>query len=135
GTFAHQLWAHLGINVAYINDFGVRGVATIDGQPVTGFSSVPASLSGFSALFLASPGRCCSDPSTDGSLGIASNASAIASFVSGGGILVIEDFQGMSSWNSILGFTSAPGVSASLSCIDPGVSTAAGVAAGFTGNF
>src|SRR5258708_6276771 len=26
-TFAGQLWAHLGGNVAYVNDFGVRGVA------------------------------------------------------------------------------------------------------------
>jgi hypothetical protein len=134
--FAHQLWALLGGNVAYINDFGLLGNTAIDGQPVTGFSSVPASLAGFSALFFASPGSCCGDPSTDPSLGIASNASAIASFVAGGGIIVIEDFQGASAWDSILGFTSAPGVitGTGITCSDPGVSTAAGVAAGFTGN-
>src|SRR5262249_53308292 len=136
-TFARQLWARLGTNVAYVNDFGVIGARTVDGQPVTGFSSVPASLSGFSALFFASPGTCCSDPATDGSLGIAANTSAIAAFVSGGGILVIEDFQGVPVWDSILGFTSAPGVtfgSIGTICSDPGISTAAGIAAGFTGS-
>jgi hypothetical protein len=134
GIFARQLWARLGTNVAYINDFGVIGARTVDGQPVTGFSSVPASLSGFSALFFASPGTCCSDPATDGSLGVAANASAIAAFVSGGGILVVEDFQGAAVWDSILDFTSAPGVTFGSTCSDPGKSTAAGVAAGFTGN-
>jgi hypothetical protein len=136
-AFASQLWAHLGTNVAYINDFGRSGVTTVDGQPVTGFSSVPASLSGFSALFIASPRACCGDPSTDPSLGITSNTSAIAAFVSGGGVLVVEDFQGRTAWDSILGFSSAAGVidgAAFPGCVDPGISTAAGVAAGFTGN-
>ena len=134
-TFAGQLWAHLGTNVAYINDFGVSGVTTVDGQPVTAFSTVPASLSGFSALFFASPGTCCSDPATDPSLGIANNTAAIASFVSSGGILVIEDFQAEPVWDSVLGFTAAPGVVTFGTCLDPGLSTPAGVAAGFTGNF
>lgn len=133
-AFAGQLWSHLGTSVAYINDFGVSGVTTVDGQPVTGLRSVPASLSGFSALFFASPGTCCSDPSTDPSLGIANNTAAIAAFVAGGGIVVIEDFQAQPVWDSVLGFTSAPGVTIFGSCIDPGVSTPAGVAAGFTGN-
>jgi hypothetical protein len=136
-AFASQLWAHLGANVAYINDFGVSGVTTVDGQPVTGFPSVPASLSGFSALFFASPGRCCNDPSTDTSLGITSNASAVASFLGGGGSVVIENFQGASPWDSILGFPSAPGVIYGTpfpGCSDPGVSTVAGVTAGFIGD-
>ncbi len=136
-AFAGQLWAHLGGDVAYINNFGVSGITTVDGQPVTGFSSVPSSLSGFSALFFASPGTCCSDPSTAGSLGITSNASAIASFLAGGGGVAIEDFQGTPAWDSILGFPSASGVTFGGSfpiCSDPGVSTAAGVAAGFVGN-
>lgn len=133
--FAGQLWAHLGTNVAFINDFGVSGVTTIDGQPVTGLPSVPASLSGFSALFFASPFTCCSDPSTDASLGIANNTAAIAAFVSSGGTIVIEDFQATPVWDSVLGFTAAPGVTTFLSCLDPSVSTPAGAAAGFTGNF
>lgn len=138
GAFAGQLWTHLGTNVAYINDFGVSGVTTVDGQPATGFSSVPASLSNFSGIFFASPGRCCNDPATNPSLGIASNASAIASFLSAGGAAAIENFQGASAWDSILGFSSAPGVTFGAFfpiCSDPAVSTAAGVAAGFTGNF
>jgi len=133
-AFASQLWAHLGASVAYINDFGVGGARTVDGQPVTGFSSVPSSLASFSALFFASPGTCCSDPATDPSLGIQANSAAIASFVAGGGILVIEDFQGASAWDSILGFSSASGITLGLGCSDPSVSTAAGIAAGFTGN-
>ncbi len=136
-TFAGQLWAHLGGNVAYVNDFGVRGVTTVDGRPVTGFSSVPPSLSDFSGLFFASPGTCCNDPATDASLGIATNASAIASFMAGSGGVAIEDFQGAPAWDSILGFSAAPGVTFGGSfpiCSDPAVSTAAGVAAGFIGN-
>lgn len=137
-AFASQLWGHLGSNVAYINDFGRIGPITVDGQPATGFSSIPSSLSGFSALFLASPGTCCSDPATDPSLGIASSAPAITSFIASGGVLTIENFQGVSVWDNILGFTSAPGVIAGApfpTGADPGISTAAGIAAGFTGNF
>lgn len=51
---------------------------------------------------------------------------------------MIENFQGVSVWDSILGFTSAPGVIAGApfaTCDDPAVSTTAGIAAGFTGNF
>jgi hypothetical protein len=135
--FASQLWAKLGPNVAYINDFGVSGASTVDGQPVTGFPSVPSSLAGFSALFFASPGRCCSDPSADPTLGVKSNTSAISSFLAGGGTIAIENFQGASPWDNILGFPSGSGVvygSLFPGCSDPGVSTAAGVAAGFIGN-
>lgn len=137
-TFASQLWGHLGSNVAYINDFGRLGPITVDGQAATGFSSVPSSLSGFSALFFASPFTCCDDPATDPSLGIASNAPAITSFIANGGVLTIEDFQGLPVWDNILGFTSAPGVIAGAPFPtggDPGISTAAGIAEGFTGNF
>src|SRR5262249_16304750 len=40
-AFASQLWGHLGAHVAYVNNFGVLGATTVDGQPVTGFASVP----------------------------------------------------------------------------------------------
>ena len=136
--FATQLWSHLGPNVAYVNDFGVLGTTTVDGQPVTGFASVPSDLSGFSGLFFSSPFTCCDDPATDPSLGIANNTSAILSFIAGGGVIAIENFQGVSVWDSILGFTSASGVIAGApfaTCDDPAVSTTAGIAAGFTGNF
>jgi hypothetical protein len=135
--FAAQLWAHLGPNVAYVNNFGVLGAATVDGQPVTGLASVPSDLSGFSGLFLASPFTCCDDPATDPSLGIATNTPAILSFIAGGGVIAVENFQGVSVWDNILGFTSAPGVIAGApfaTCLDPGISTAAGIAAGFTGD-
>jgi len=137
-AFASQLWKLLGTNVAYVNNFGVIGATTVDGQPVTGFASVPSNLSGFSGLFLASPFTCCDDPATDPSLGISTNASAILSFITGGGAVAIENFQGVSVWDSVLGFTSAPGVIAGVpfaTCDDPAVSTTAGIAAGFTGNF
>lgn len=137
-AFAGQLWKLLGTNVAYVNNFGVIGATTVDGQPVTGFASVPSNLSGFSGLFLASPFTCCDDPATDPSLGISTNASAILSFITGGGAVVIENFQGVSVWDNILGFTSAPGVIAGVpfaTCDDGAVSTTVGIAAGFTGNF
>lgn len=136
-AFAAQLWSHLGANVAYVNNFGVLGATTVDGQPVTGFASVPSDLSGFSGLFLASPFSCCDDPATDSSLGITTNAPAILSFIAGGGVIAIENFQGVPFWDNILGFTSAPGVIAGApfaTCLDPGVSTTAGIAAGFAGN-
>ncbi|HVG92656.1 MAG TPA: hypothetical protein VNB54_14270 [Alphaproteobacteria bacterium] len=52
--------------------------------------------------------------------------------------MAIENFQGAPTWDNILGFSSAAGVIQGASfptCSDPGVSTPAGVAAGFTGNF
>jgi hypothetical protein len=137
-AFASQLWSHLGSHVAFINNFGVLGPTTIDGQPVTGFATTPSDLSGFSAVFFASPFTCCDDPATDPALGIAANAPAILSFIAGGGVIAIENFQGVAVWDSILGFTSAAGVIAGApfpTGSDPGISTPAGVAAGFTGNF
>lgn len=132
-AFGGQLASNLGSSIAYVNDFGGGGGA-LAGSSVTSFSSLPSSLAGFSGLFIASPGSCCSDPMTDGSLGIqgAAAAAEMSAFVAGGGNLVIEDFSADSGWTSFLGFD--PSVSPVGFGGDPGIPTAHGVSEGFTGN-
>jgi hypothetical protein len=90
-----------------------------------------ATLSNYSALFFASPGTCCSDPAAL----LGARGGDVASYVSSGGGLYVEDYQGNAAWNPILGFV-VPGSAItsgapSATCIDPGVSTAAGIAFGF----
>lgn len=85
-------------------------------------------LSNFSAIIFQSP--CCSDPA--GRLG--TRAADVAAYVAGGGGIYIEDYQGNAAWDSILGIPAGSGATSvvdSLTCIDPGVSTAAGLAFGF----
>lgn len=89
-------------------------------------------LSNFSAVIFQSP--CCSDPV--GRLG--SRAADVATYVAGGGGIYIEDYQGAGAWDGIIGVT--PGFGAanmidSLVCIDPGVSTASGIAFGFNASY
>jgi hypothetical protein len=130
--YAKQYAALLGSNIAFINNFGITGPTTFNGVSVTGFSSVPISLAGFTGIEFASPGRCCSDPAGAG-LGIASSAAQIAAFSAAGGHVGIEDFQADPVWTSILGFNAAAGT-VGIANGDPGKSTALGLANGFVGD-
>ena len=50
----------------------------------------------------------------------------LTTFVSGGGNIYIEDYEGNAIWTPILGYNGAPGVIADSGCTgDPGVPTAA----------
>lgn len=138
-TFGNQIKTYLGGGkIAFINNYGVSGAATVNGVGVTGFSSIgaaAASLSGFSTLAFASPGACCNDPASAASLGIGTGALTIEAFLQGGGNLYVEDFGGMAQWNAILGFDSSSAIVTGVNGVsgaDNAIATAAGVAGGFT---
>jgi hypothetical protein len=85
-------------------------------------------LSDYAAIIFASP--CCSDPA----FRLGSRAADVAAYTAAGGGLYIEDYQGNSAWDSILGIPTGSGAASvvdSLTCIDPGVSTPGGIAFGF----
>lgn len=126
--------------VLVINDFGATAgfYADTGGVPVTYMSPgdfSTATLSAYSTLFFASPGTCCSDPA--GLLG--TREADVAAFVTAGGSLYVEDYQGNAAWNSIIGLTvpSSAITSGAPSplCQDPGVSTASGLAFGFAPSY
>jgi hypothetical protein len=104
-------------------------------SPTVFNSMTMASLSDYSAIFFASPGTCCSDPSAN----LGSQGANVATFVAGGGSLYVEDYQGNSAWNPIIGLTVPSSAITSGApypgCTDPGVSTAAGLAFGFAPSY
>ena len=73
-------------------------------------------LSNYAGLFVATPGKCCGDPSSE----IAGFESQILSYVQGGGNLAVEDFLGSGAcvtaggtpgdWSKILGFDPTAGL-------------------------
>jgi len=87
----------------------------------------------YSAIFADALSGCCSD--AGGSFAAGDDAK-IAAFVSGGGSLGVGDYQGNAFWDAALGFTGAPGVAVvGPTCIDPGISTASGLAFGFAASY
>jgi hypothetical protein len=120
--------------VLLVNNFGAGpGYGGGGFGAFTSASSVPASLSGFSGIMFASPGRCCSDPALE-----VGHEAALAAFLTGGGNLYVEDYLGApshaSSWATILGFDGSAGVIADSGCTgDPGVPTTQGLKFGYVG--
>lgn len=105
------------------------GLATLEsGGSILGASSV---LSDYEAIIFQSP--CCSDPA----FRLGSRAADVAAYVAAGGGIYIEDYEGNAAWDSILGIPAGFGASTLIdnSCIDPGVSTASGIAFGFAPSY
>lgn len=115
----------------------VFGSVPIEGAPdgtvyTTNLSSL--SFGDYSALYIQSPGGCCSQNRS----GALTYQSQISTFLSAGGSLAIQDYQG-GDWGAILGFNAPSSVIGGLgggaggpSCFDTEVITPAGLAAGFT---
>jgi hypothetical protein len=131
-VYAAQVAAVLGPNIALVNDANVLGPSVFAGVSVTGYASLPADLTGFTGVFFASPGGCCADPATNASYGIPGGAALLSAFINAGGYVGIEDFQGLTDWNGLLGFSSAAGIINPSTNYDA-VPTAAGISRGFTG--
>lgn len=118
--------------ILFLNDYSratlnYTGPRTFDFQNFAFLST--ATLSNYSGIYVDSPGTCCSDP---GSSLNPLDSAAVAAYVAGGGSLAIGDYQGHSFWDAALGFVGAPGVAvAGPICVDPGISTASGLAFGF----
>ncbi len=129
--------------VLVINNFGLTGsFSSLGGYAGAaggffGASSLTGlTLTDFSAIFLASPGGCCSDPSSL----IAGSESAVTSYLAAGGNLGIENFMGFFSpadaarYLTILGFDPSAGVINSAMFpggLDPCIATSAGLAEGY----
>ena len=89
-------------------------------------------LSDYEAIIFASP--CCSDPAAR----LGARGADVAAFVAAGGGIYIEDYQGSAAWDPIVGIPAGAGAASvidMLTCIDPGVSTAAGIAFGFAPSY
>ena len=107
------------------------GVTTVDGGALltAGFAST---LSSYSAIIFQSP--CCSDPASR----LNGFQADVDAFVAAGGGIFVEDYQGDAMWDAILDIsttTVAAKVDDLLTCIDPGVSTASGLAFGFDASY
>jgi hypothetical protein len=117
--------------VLVLSNFGASyastGSATVVYKSYAEFASL--NLGDYGAIFAASPYGCCGDAGYS-QFGAGADT-AIANFVQSGGNLAVEDYQGSAFWDAALGFTGAPGVLNTLTGIDPGVSTASGLAFGF----
>jgi hypothetical protein len=129
--------------VLVVNDFGQVVDSTMydsGGVPLaftttTDFAARTGAIDGYAGLFFASDDRCCFDAGD----AVAARAQDIAAFVSSGGNLAIEDYQGSTTWDPVLHFPGAPGVLAGLGhdlnldhpCINPAYSTDAAVRLGF----
>jgi hypothetical protein len=131
----NQLIAGAGTNaVLVVGSFGslnyTSGPATLDFSSGGAFDG--RALAGYEAIIFSSP--CCSDPG----FRVNGYGAQIAAYVAGGGGLYIEDYQGDAVWDSILGITAGFGSGTVIdfaTCIDPGVSTAAGLAFGFAPSY
>lgn len=109
-----------------------NGNVAIDFKPY-GFVTGATSLAAYSGVYADSPSGCCNDP---GPAMDPTAAPVLGSFLAGGGSVAVGDFQGIPFWDSILGFTALPGVSTvGPTCVDPGVSTASGLAFGFAPSY
>lgn len=107
------------------------GVATVNGG-VNLTAAFASTLSSYSAIIFQSP--CCSDPAVR----LNGFQASVDAFVDAGGGIFIEDYQGNALWDSILNIsttTVAAKVNNNLACIDPGVSTASGLAFGFNASY
>jgi hypothetical protein len=147
GTFQVPVFRILGggrsLPVLVVNDFGQVVDSTMyDGGDVrlafettADFAARTGAIDGYAGLFFASDSRCCFDAGH----AVAARAQDIAAFVSAGGNLAIEDYQGSTTWDPVLHFTGAPGVLAGLGrdltldhpCINPAYSTDAAIRLGF----
>lgn len=103
------------------------GVSTVNGGANLSAADAGA-LSNYSAILFQSP--CCSDPAAR----LNGFQASVDAFVDSGGGIYIEDYQGNAIWDSILNIavtSVASKVAISSTCIDPGTSTASGIAFGF----
>ncbi len=120
----------------------VNGSAVTSGShPVSDFATVAGagSLSNYVALYFLATNGCCTE---DDSLITAPGASAaVASYLSAGGTVMIENYSGGSAWDFAVGAGGAGaahvagvggGFPSSLSCSDGETVTATGTANGFT---
>jgi hypothetical protein len=131
----NQLIGGAGSNsVLVVGSFGSLNYTS--GGAILDFSSGGAldgrSLSSYEAIIFSSP--CCSDPA----FRLNGRDADVASYVAGGGGLYIEDYQGDAAWDSILGIPVGGGAASIIdfvTCIDPGVSTASGIAFGFAPSY
>lgn len=147
-SYSTALFKNMGASstarILVLNNFGGGGSGYSGWAPgftytntLTGYN-----LNDYAGLFVASPGRCCGDPY--GTFGSAGFDAQVSAYLAGGGSLAIENFLGgyapgrvPNAWTNILGFNPVGGLLGSGMNDgpgDPGLATAAGLAAGYPNN-
>ena len=123
--------------VLFLNNVGRTSVNYTAGTALIDFQSygflTTANLANYSGVYVDSPYNCCSDA---GPFMTPADSTKLAAFVAAGGSLGVGDYQGDSFWDATLGFSGSPGVTVpGPTCVDPGVSTASGLAFGFAPSY
>ena len=140
-AYRDQVWTAIGATdprtIAIIGDTSAVGTGT---HAVSNFASVAAagSLTNYVALYFTAGGGCCAQ--NDGTISATGAQSAVASYLSGGGTVMIEDYIGGSAWDWAIGtggtgnshVAGAYGGAGGSSCSDGETVTALGLANGFT---
>ena len=124
-------------NVLFLSSYGTGATVNYTGGAASftfrdySFVTGTTNLSAYEAIYIDSPGSCCSDPGTSMT---ASSGTTLQNYVSSGGALAVGDYAGDAYWNTVLGFTGS-GITSNGSCYDPAVSTALGLADGFNASY
>lgn len=135
-TYEAQTWKALdgasGKPIAVIGD--VSGINS-EGSGITidDFTSVAGagSLSQYAALYFVAGGGCCSE--NDSLITAPGAQSAVDSYLTGGGTVMIENYEGGSAWDFAVGTSGGAGSNAEdVGCTDGETVTPTGLANGFT---
>ena len=142
-TYRDQTWTAIGGSdirpIAFIGDT-LAGVGS-GTHAVSSFSSVAAAgpLSGYVALYFQAGGGCCSE--NDSLITAAGAASAVGTYLSGGGTVMIGDYTGGAAWDFAVGTTGGGnshvqgfggGQAGGSTCSDGELVTTTGMTNGFT---
>lgn len=142
-TYRDQVWSAIGGSdartIAVIGD-SLGGITTTT-HAISKFSSVAAAgtLSNYVAVYFQAGGGCCTE--NDSLISSAVAKTAISSYLSSGGTIMIGDYTGGAAWDFAVGSTGGAashvqgyggGAAGGASCSDRESVTASGIANGFT---
>lgn len=139
-AYRDQVWTALGgsspLPIAVIGrDPVTAGTIISTTHPISRFQTladaqaVSADLSGFIALYYLSPTGCCSEYTPT-----AAEQTAMGAYLTAGGTLMIEDYEGGAAWDFAVGTSGGadPGTAIDIGCNDGETVTADGLTNGFT---
>lgn len=143
-TYADQVWSAIGgsssLPIAVFGNTVTGAPVTSGTHPVSDFSSVAAagSLSNYVALYFLAVNGCCTED--DSLITAPGAATAVSSYLAGGGTVMIENYNGGSAWDFAVGaggngFNNVAGVGGALGgpgCTDGETVTPLGITNGFT---
>ena len=142
-AYRDQVWSAIGGSdsrrIAVIGD-NVSGISSLT-HAISTFNSVAAAgpLSNYVAVYFQATGGCCTE--NDTLISAASDQTAVSSYLSSGGTIMIEDYIGGAAWDFAIGTTGGAashvqgyggGAAGGANCSDGETVTASGLTNGFT---